>query len=265
MSKGATVQVLDRGLDILEQLATSERGMSIQELSVLTGLPKPTIHRILATFLERHYVEKDRATSIYKLGYIIVELSSIYLNKIDLKTEAQPIMRRMASAFNTTCFLGIREGLDVVYLAAAEPLNSIRMYTQIGKREPLYCTALGKVLMSSMAEEDFSLLARQFSYKPYTSRTIRDYETLSREVREAKNNGYALDRGEHTEASSCLAVPVYDFTRKMIAAISVSGYGLLENHSIETIFKEMKNASQEISRRMGFPFSDTFTQLGGNI
>ena len=97
------------------------------------------------------------------------------------------------------------------------------------------------------------------------ARTIRDYETLSREVREAKDNGYALDRGEHTEASSCLAVPVYDFTHKMIAAISVSGYGLLENHSIETIFKEMKNASQEISRRMGFPFSDTFTQMGGNI
>ena len=68
MSKGATVQVLDRGLDIVEQLATSEKGMSIQELSAATGLPKPTVHRILATFTQRHYVEKNPETSIYSLG-----------------------------------------------------------------------------------------------------------------------------------------------------------------------------------------------------
>ena len=265
MSKGATVQVLDRGLDILEQLATSEKGMSIQELSVATNLPKPTVHRILATFLKRHYVEKDPVTSIYKLGYIIVELTSIYLNKIDLKIEAEPIMRRLASAFNITCFLGIREGKDVVYLAAIEPLNSIRIYTQIGKREPLYCTALGKVLLSALPKEDFEHLARQFSYEPYTSNTIRDYEILAKEVSEVRVNGYALDRGEHTEASSCLAVPVYDFTKKTIAAISVSGYGLLENYTVDTIYKEMNNASQELSQRMGYSVTDTIQNQGRNI
>lgn len=264
MSKGATVQVLDRGLDILEKLSTSEKGLSILELSNATGLPKPTVHRILSTFLERHYVEKDPETSIYKMGNIIVELASIHLNKIVLKTEAEPIMRRMASAFNVTCFLGIREGQDVVYLDAAEPINNLRMYTQIGKREPLYCTALGKVLMSAMSDEEFSHLAEQFSFTPYTSRTITDYETLAKEVRSARINGYALDRGEHTEESSCLAVPVFDFTRKIIAAMSVSGYGLLENYPTASIYKEMNNASRELSQRMGFT-SPNKEQQGGSL
>ena len=256
MSKGTTVQVLDRGLDIIEKLSTSEKGMSIQELSLATGLPKPTVHRILATFLERHYVEKDPETSIYRMGSIFVELASLYLNKIVLKTEAEPILRRMASAFSATAFLGIREGFDVVYLSSVEPLNSIRMYTEIGKREPLYCTALGKILLSAMNEDEFVRLAGQFSFKSFTDRTITSFDGLAAEVNSARLNGYALDRGEHTEGSSCLAVPIYDFTRGIVAAISVSGFGLLENYPVETIFKEMKAASRELSRRMGYTFPE---------
>ena len=252
MSKGATVQVLDRGLDIVEQLATSEKGMSIQELSAATGLPKPTVHRILATFVERHYVEKNSETAIYSLGNKFVEITGIYLNKVVLNTEAEPIMRRVAGAFKAATFLGIREGNDVVYLGKVEPVNTLRMYTQIGKREPLYCTALGKVLLSAMPDDEFEHLARQFSYKPFTSKTIRDFETQAKEVREARINGFALDHGEHTEDSSCLAVPIYDYTRQIIAAMSISGFGLLENYPADAICREMKAASDELSLRMGY-------------
>lgn len=262
MSKGTTVQVLDRGLDIIEELAASEKGMSIAELSLATGLPKPTVHRILSTFLERHYVEKDPETAIYKMGNIFVEMASIYLNKIVLKTEAEPIMHRLAADFNKTSFLGIREGMDVVYLSCVEPVNSIRMYKAIGKREPLYCTALGKILLSAMPEDEFVHLAKQFTYKAYTARTIRGFEELAAEISEVRRCGYAMDKGEHTEASSCFAVPVYDYTRQIIAAMSISGFGLLENYSIDTIFNEMKSASNELCRRMGYklPGAETINQ-----
>ena len=67
---GATnVQVLDRGLELIELLATAEHGMTISELVAATGLPKSTVHRILATFTNRHYVEKNKETSVYSLGY----------------------------------------------------------------------------------------------------------------------------------------------------------------------------------------------------
>ena len=65
----SNVQVLDRGLDLIERLATAENGMTISELVAETGLPKSTIHRILATFADRHYVEKNEETSVYSLGY----------------------------------------------------------------------------------------------------------------------------------------------------------------------------------------------------
>ena len=252
MPKGATVQVLDRGLDIIEQLAVAEKGMSIQELSLATDLPKPTIHRILATFTERHYVEKDPETSIYSLGAKFVDITSLYLNKIALKTEAEPIMRRLANAFNASAFLGTRDGVDVVYLSCIEPINSIRIYTQIGKREPVYCTALGKVLLSAMNPNDLNHLGSQISFKALTPQTLTDFGALKKDVDDVRVNGYAIDHGEHTVGSSCLAVPIYDYSKRIIAAMSISGYGLLENNPIDTLYREMKAAAADLSGRMGY-------------
>lgn len=256
MSKGATVQVLDRGLDIIEQLSTSEKGMSLLELSAATGLPKPTVHRILQTFTQRQYVNKDPDTSIYSIGNRFVEITSIYLNKLVLKTEAEPIMRRIASSFKAIAYLGILGGNDVVYLAKIEPLNNLRMYSDIGKREPLFCTSLGKVLLSSLPQDELSEKVRALHYRAYTSRTITDPDALLREVREVQINGFALDRGEHEPDNSCIGVPIYDYTRQIIAAMSLSGYGLLETYPIETLHKEMKAASLELSQRMGYIMPD---------
>ena len=246
------VQVIDRALDLIELLATSENGLSITELSAATGLPKSTVHRILATYADRHYVEKNQETSIYSLGYKFVEIASVYLNKIVLKTEAAPIMHEMAMMFGVVSYLGVLENNEVMYLEKAEQFNSLRLYTQIGKREPLYCTALGKVLMASLPEDEFEHIARQLTYKRYTANTIGSYEAFREEVARVRRRGYATDYYEHETTNSCLAVPIYDYTRKVMAAMSVSGYGLLDNHSEEFIYGKSRDAANRISKRMGY-------------
>ena len=191
----SNVQVLDRGLDLIERLATAENGMTISELVAETGLPKSTIHRILATFADRHYVEKNEETSVYSLGYKFVELASLYLNKIVLKTEAEPVMHTLAQVLHATTYLGVLENNEVMYLQRTEPRNSLRLYTSIGKREPLYCTALGKVLLASLPLKEFEHVAQHLSYEPYTPNSITNYEDLARDVMLVRKRGYATDRG----------------------------------------------------------------------
>ena len=250
---GATnVQVLDRGLDLIELLATAEHGMTISELVAATGLPKSTVHRILATFTNRHYVEKNEETSVYSLGYKFVELASLYLNKIVLKTEAEPIMHTLAQILHATTYLGVLENNEVMYLQKTEQRNSLRLYTSIGKREPLYCTALGKVLLASLPLKEFEHVARQLSYEPYTPNSITNYEDLAREVALVRKRGYATDRGEHTVDSSCLAVPIYDYTRKVMAAMSVSGHGLLDRCEEVYVYEKMRDAALDLSHHMGY-------------
>ena len=250
---GATnVQVLDRGLELIELLATAEHGMTISELVAATGLPKSTVHRILATFTNRHYVEKNEETSVYSLGYKFVELASLYLNKIVLKTEAEPIMHTLAQILHATTYLGVLENNEVMYLQKTEQRNSLRLYTSIGKREPLYCTALGKVLLASLPLKEFEHVAQQLSYEPYTPNSITNYEDLAREVALVRKRGYATDRGERTVDSSCLAVPIYDYTRKVMAAMSVSGHGLLDRCEEVYVYEKMRDAALDLSHHMGY-------------
>lgn len=246
------VQVLDRALDLIELLATAENGLGITELSTATGLPKSTVHRILTTYCERHYIEKNKENSTYSLGHKFVEIASLYLNEIDLKTEASPIMREMAGLFGATAYLGVLENDEVVYLAKEEQFNSLRLYAKIGKREPIHCTALGKVLIAALPEDEFRRTAKELSYTPYTSKSITCYDDLAKEVDFVRSHGYALDCGEHTESSSCLAVPIYDYTRKVMAAMSISGHGLLENFEPEYIYEKMYVAAMDLSKRMGY-------------
>lgn len=248
----SSVQVIDRGLDLIELLATSQQGMSITELCAHTGLPKSTVHRILSTYAERHYVEKNPDTSVYCLGHKFVEIASLFLNKITLKTEAAPIMHELASTFQCVSYLGILEQNEVMYLERAEQFNSLRMYAQIGKREPVYCTALGKVLSAALPEDEFFRMASQLSFIPYTPSSVKNLAEFEKEVHFARENGYAVDREEHTAGSCCLAVPIYDYTRKVMAAMSISGQGLFSNYDEEFIAAKMKDAAMTLSKRVGY-------------
>lgn len=248
----SSIQVIDRSLDIIDLLAIAEHGMSIAEISAATQLPKSTVHRILSTLVERQYIEKDESTSVYCLGYRFLEISSLFLNKINLKTEALPIMHELSSYFNSIVYLGVMEGTEVVYLEKVDPFSSLRLYAQIGKREPIYCTALGKVLTAALPEDQFESLSRRLSFIPFTSYTVRNLDEFSSEVRKVKERGYATDIGEHTQGSCCVAVPIYDYTRQVMAAMSISGAGLFQNHSEAELAEKLKEAGAELSRRMGY-------------
>ena len=161
-------------------------------------------------------------------------------------------MHELAVTFDCTSYLGVLDQNEVMYLERAEKFNSLRLYAQIGKREPVYCTALGKVLSAALPEDELIYLARQLSYIPYTPSSVKNYDEFYKEVLFARENGYATDREEHTAGSCCIAVPVYDYTRKVMAAISISGPGLLTNYDEKYLADKMREAAMELSKRVGY-------------
>lgn len=245
------IQVLDRALDIIEQLASTETGMSIAQLSSRTGLPKSTIHRILNTLVDRDYLDKESVNSVYSIGPKFVEVSSGYLNSISLKTEAQPIMHELAMAYAAVSYLGVLDKGEVMYLEKVEQFHNFRFYTQIGKREPLYCTGLGKILLAALPNEDFFRIAESLTFVQWTDNTIMDVPTLFTEIEEVRRTGYALDRYEHDNNHCCIAVPIFDYTDNVIAAMSISGHGLLEKYGELALACKLREASKTISRKMG--------------
>jgi IclR family KDG regulon transcriptional repressor len=247
------VQTIDRTLDLIELLATAKDGMGVTEIGQRIGLHKSTVFRLLNALAQRGYIEKDPKTSTYKLGLKFVEIGGLFLNKLELKTEALPFMRRLAEIVGQPVHLAIRDGVEIIYIEKVESVNSIRMYSQIGRRAPVYCSAIGKILLSGLSPERLRELFAEIRFERFTPNTILSPVELEKEILRAETAGWAVDNEEHEPNIRCIAAPVYDYTGKIIAAVSVSGENrVIRPERDREIAGFVVETAREISRRMGY-------------
>ncbi|MDK2799211.1 MAG: IclR family transcriptional regulator, regulon repressor [Clostridiales bacterium] len=247
------VQTLDRALDILELLAIQRTGMGVTQIANLLGLHKSTVHRLLNALGERGYVEKNIDFGTYQLGLKVVEISSIHLNSIELKTEAAPYLRKLASESTQPVHLATFVDGEVTYIEKVETFNTIRMYSQIGKRVPVHCTAVGKALLTGLSDNEIEDILKKYDLRQFTSNTLKSIEEILKQVKEAKQRGWAVDDEEHEEGIRCIAAPIYDYRGKVIAAVSTSGSkNIISKTRDSEISEYVVEAAQKISKRMGY-------------
>jgi DNA-binding IclR family transcriptional regulator len=239
--------------DILELLSTEHEGLSLTAISQKLGLPTSTVFRLLSVLRDRNYIEKNDSTNVYRLGLGFVELTSLYLNNIELKTEAHPYLRRLSSQTGQVVFMGIEQDGELVYIDKYEQFNEIRKYCFIGQRRPLYCTALGKSLLTGFSDEEIRRLYREKELKAMTPNTITDVEKLIEEVHITRDRGFAIDDEEIEEGLYCVSAPIYDYRGTVIAAISTS-WDLVKhgNSDRDRNIELVEEKALEISIRMGF-------------
>jgi len=251
--KEQNVQILDRIMDIIVLMATSSRGMGVTEIGMKLNLHKSTVHRLINALVRRGYIEKDQRTGLYRIGLKFVEISSMYMHQLELKTEASPYMRKLTEAAGQVAHLAILDETDVVYIEKMDVFQSLRLYSQIGKRIPAYCSALGKVLLAGQNEPRMMQIVESLDLKPYTENTITDREALLAELEKTRERGWAIDNEEHERYVRCVAAPIRDFTGRVIAALSISGdFNVLKTSQEEAYIRLVVEAADKISRRMGF-------------
>lgn len=255
MSGENSVQSVDRALDIMEYLSEQKRACGVTEISNSVGLHKSTVHRLLNTLMNRGYVEKDFDSDNYMVGKRVLMLGSSVLDRMDVRTVARPYIRRLSERVNEVVHLSILDGDEAVYIDKVESLRqgSVRMNSQIGKRVPLYCTAVGKILLSALkAEQVAELLTGKEMYK-FTAHTIGSVGDYLKELDKVRKAGYSTDEMEHEEGIRCIAAPIYDRKGKITASVSISGpiFHMTEERMPE-IKSELLRTAEEISEQMGF-------------
>jgi IclR family KDG regulon transcriptional repressor len=246
------VQSLDRAFDILELLSREQHGLNLTEIGNRLDLHKSTVYRLLQALKERGYIDKS-AQGSYRLGMEFIELSSLYLNNLELKTEAQPILRELSSLSGNTAFLATLQESEVVYIDKMETHNSLRKYSIIGQRAPLYCTALGKSMLSGMAEDQIRKLYQGVQLKAFTDRTITSTDDLVIEIETTRRRGWSLDDEEYEQGLRCIGAPIRDYRDEVIAAVSTSGYAsVITRERVDEIADYVVRAARDISQRMGY-------------
>lgn len=251
--KENSVQTLDRTFDIIELLAAAPNGMGVTEIGQKIGLHKSTVYRLINALVQRGYLEKEQNTGLYKIGLKFIEISSLYIRQIELKTEAVPFMRHLSELTGQVTHLAILDETEVVYIEKIDVIQNLRMYSQIGKRIPVYCSALGKVLLSGQNSDYQERIIKKINYIRHTENTITDAESLKNELEKTRQRGWAIDDEEHEPGIRCIAAPVKDFTGKVIAALSLSGSKNIIAPEKDGYYSELVvEAAANISKQLGY-------------
>ena len=246
------VQAVDHCLELIEALTRNEGSRGVTELGTELGLAKSTVHKLLQTLLRRGYAVQDPTSGRYRLGLKFLELGGVVQGGLSIRTVAHPHLQALMEATNETVQLGVLEGHEVVYADKIECARTIRMYSRVGRRSPLHCTALGKVLLADQPESTLRAVldARLDRYAP---RTITTSRALRTELREVREKGYAFDDEEFEEGLRCLAAPARDYTGAVVASLGIAGPAArFEPARRPELIKLLKDAAEAVSRDLGY-------------
>lgn len=248
------VNAVDRALRILDLFTEDQPELKLTEISQAMGLHKSTVHGLLRTLAHHGYISQNVENGKYRLGLKLVERGNLVMSTLDVRKVANKVLRQLADQFEESTHLVILDGIEGVYIDKVEGKKAISMYSRIGKRVPVYCTAVGKVLISE--REDIPQLIARLSLRPFTPNTITDPERLLQELEQVRKQGYALDNEEFERGMRCVAVPIRDMSGSIVAAMSVSGPVFrMDWKKMKGIVAALKAGAEEISREMGYALS----------
>ncbi len=244
---------LHKVLDTIETVADLGQ-VGIRELSAKTGFPPPTIHRILATLVERRYLKQDPVSKSYALSFRFLELATKVQQQFNLTSVARPHLERLMIETRESVNLAVQDGDHVVYLDSAHSNYSmLQLFTKPGARVPLYATGVGKVFLSLWDESDVREYLKRTDRIRFTSRTLVEQEKLLFELNRVRDQGFAVDDQEMENGVRCVAAPVRDHNGTNTAAVSISGTTVrMTRDRIEELGKQVKRCAAAISREMGY-------------
>lgn len=215
-----------RGMMIFQILSVSQRPMTISDIAKITNFPRATVRRGLYTLLQLGYViQEDR---YYELSSKILTLAHSYLASQSLPNIAQPILENMAREANAPASMAILVHNEIIYIARASVNNGriIADTLTIGSHLPAYCSSMGRVLLAAEPVEKQLEILNRSQLRPYTEHTIYEIEALLKKLDEVKTQGYALINQELEIGLYSIAVPVFDKSGHIVAALNINIHSL---------------------------------------
>lgn len=243
------VRSVERAFELLEHLADAGGRMALSELTEVSGLPMPTIYRLMQTLVVHGYVRQEPSKR-YALGPRLIRLGESASRLLGLW--ARPALARLVDELGETANMAVLEGDEVVYVAQVPSRHSMRMFTEVGRRVQPHCTGVGKALLAQLPADTVREMVARTGMPAHTPHTFTDPAALMAELAKIRRQGYALDDEEQELGVRCVAVPLEGTPAP--AAISVSGpSGRMTEETVGQVVPVMRKAAARFARELSTP------------
>ena len=240
---------LEKGVKIID-LLTRRGPLSLSEVAAELKVDRSVCHRALLTLRDLGLVSQPGGSG-YRLTMSLFEMGMRLVNRLEVKQVVRPFMEKLSGTYRETVNLGIKDGDQVVYLDRTESTQLVRADLAIGTRIPIHCTALGKAILANLPIEESDRIFEK-PLEKLTEKTNVDRIRLLEEFADVRLSGYSVDDEGIEHGLYCLAVPIYNYTGSVVAAISISGPFNRVTENRQKVVQELKSLGGMISRRLGY-------------
>ena len=246
------VKTIERVLKILELFKEINSGYTLTEISMLSGLNKSTVLRMVSTLIQHNYLKYNEDNKRYTLGFMMYILGNAAFESLDIRKFAAPYLEDASNKTNLISHLGVLDGSHVIIVNKIWPeekKNFIKMVSEVGGIVPIHCTGVGKVLLSGKSDEYIRDTFKNSVFKVYSEHTAKNVDELLEKIHEVRKKGYAVNFGEHEPYIKCITYPVYNVKNEIAAAVSLTG--LIEEYKKideDFVHVTLKDTTLNISR-----------------
>jgi IclR family KDG regulon transcriptional repressor len=246
------IQSLGRAFGILEEVARHRDGIGLADLSRLVGLHNSTTFHLAKTMVALGYIRQEKDSKRYRIGRPLFALAASALDEIEMVNLATPVLEDLARQTGESSHFAVRMGDTIVVIARTSGPGAFQLADRVGVVRPAHCTALGKAILASLQPDQLMRLLKRTGLKPSTEKSVTEIPFLLREIEEIRRTGVAYDDGEFNLEVRCIAVPVHDFTSKVIGAIGISGpVWRLSHQAMKGRVKIVQQAAARLSGEFG--------------
>ena len=253
MNWAAMVKSAERTLLILEEVCAHKNGLTQKELSELLGIPKSSLSAILNDLTATEYVRLDPLKKLYTIGPQILTLAGRYLDNLDVVGRGRPLVMELARKTGESGVLAIPVGWEALLVYKEDCVQPILPSIQVGTRFPMNASAVGKAMLANFPEDEQERFLLSADFMALTPQTPTDPEKLREELAAIRSSGIAYNRDNYCEGLSAIAAPVFDYSGKVVAAMSISVLSQSLTPKKETVFEDViAKVTARFSRQLGY-------------
>lgn len=250
--KSYSVPAVQRTLDLIEAMATSDHELTITQANRKFKIPKSSVYAILQTLKSRGYVDKDKEDR-YFLTLKLFSIGSTLVDSLDLRTRVYPLLKELTEKAQITGHIAVLDDGYAVYIEKIEVLGAVRLTTWVGKRMHVHSTAMGKALAAHFTDEEIEQLVAKHGLQRMTDKTATNLLDFKKELAKVRTSGYSISNEENEVGVRAVAAPIFDHQGVPIAAVNLGASTLqMKVEKLPALGELVRSYALKMSRALGY-------------